>query len=103
MTVGEGISTISRVSPEAFADVLADASEPVLLKGLVSDWPVVAAAHQSHAVLDSYLRQFYQGASVGVISGEAAMAGRFFYNENLTGFNFFCSMKLTNSSFSSSS
>ena len=88
MTVGEGISTISRVSPEAFADVLADASEPVLLKGLVSDWPVVAAAHQSHAVLDSYLRQFYQGASVGVISGEAAMAGRFFYNENLTGFNF---------------
>ena len=88
MAVGKAIPTISGVSPEIFAKVLAEATEPLLLRGLVSEWPVVASAQQSDAALDSYLRQFYRGAGVGVISGEAAMAGRFFYNENLTGFNF---------------
>lgn len=68
--------------------MLAEANEPILIRGLVSGWPVVKCALQSAAKVDEHLRQFYQGASVGVFRGDAAIEGRYFYNENLTGFNF---------------
>ena len=88
MIAGNPIETISGVSQDLLFQVVADATEPVLLKGLVSDWPVVKCAQQSDAAVDSYLRKFYQGASVGVFTGGPDIAGRFFYNEELTGFNF---------------
>jgi hypothetical protein len=68
-------------------DVLASA-EPVLLKGLVSDWPLVQAASQSCAAADSYLRQFYDNATVGVFFAPPGEGGRIFYNEELSGFNY---------------
>ncbi len=88
MSVGKSIATLAGASPGVLANIIGEAAEPVLLKGLVAHWPVVKQAQQSHAAVDSYLRQFYQGASVGVFSGDAEIAGRFFYNESLTGFNF---------------
>jgi hypothetical protein len=36
----------------------------------------------------SYLKKFYQGATVGVLVGGPEIQGRIFYNEDLTGFNF---------------
>jgi hypothetical protein len=88
MSVGKSIATVSAASPGVLSNIIGEAAEPVLLKGLVAHWPVVQQAQQSHAAADSYLRQFYQGASVGVFSGQTEIAGRFFYNEGLTGFNF---------------
>jgi len=75
-------------SPETFADIIGHGTEPVLLRGMVSNWPVVQAAQQSHEELDTYLRRFYQDASVGVFLGPAEINGRFFYNDDLTGLNF---------------
>ena len=88
MTVGKEIPTISGASPEVFSNILGEATQPVLIRGLVSGWPVVGQSLQSHDAVDKYLRQFYRGASVGVFSGEADIAGRFFYNEDMTGLNF---------------
>jgi hypothetical protein len=88
MSAGNTVETASEVSEALFLKIVADATEPVLLKGLVSDWPVVKCAQQSAASVDGYLRAFYQGASVAVFAGDPEIEGRFFYNENLTGFNF---------------
>jgi hypothetical protein len=62
--------------------------EPVVLRGLVSDWPAVAAARRSPVELLEYLRRFDSGAPVDAILTPPEVAGRIFYREGLEGFNF---------------
>lgn len=66
-------------------DVLAS-KEPLLLKGLVQDWPVVKAGSRGEA--HPYILQFYQGRPVQVYRGEPETGGRIFYNDDFSGFNF---------------
>lgn len=63
-------------------------SEPILLRGLVRQWPIVRAAEDSPSAVETYLRRFYEGASVNAVYGEPGHRGRLFYNEDLSGFNF---------------
>ncbi len=65
-----------------------ESSEPLLLRGLVSHWPIVGAANDSPAAVEAYLRRFYQGATVNAVYGEPGNRGRIFYNNDLSGFNF---------------
>lgn len=61
--------------------------EPLLLKGLVSEWPAVQACSKSLPEAARYLSQFWTNELVTVyISDEND--GRFFYNDEFTGFNF---------------
>jgi hypothetical protein len=64
------------------------ASEPVVLKGLVSDWGLVQAGLQSYENAIAYLKSFDNGKTVGVYFGPPEIKGRYFYNEDLTGLNF---------------
>ena len=62
--------------------------EPVVVEGLASAWPLVAAGRQGAQAAVDYLRGFYNGRpGVGYV-GEPAIGGRFFYDEALTGMNF---------------
>ena len=72
---------------EVPAEVL-NSAEPLLLKGMVDEWPIVNAAKTSAQSADLYLRQFYQDATVGAFFSDPSTKGRVFYNEDLTGFNF---------------
>jgi hypothetical protein len=82
------IDTPADVGAGAFTKILAESTVPVLLQGLVADWPVVKSAQESYETLDTYLRRLYRGSTVGVFAGAADIGGRFFYNENLSGLNF---------------
>jgi hypothetical protein len=62
--------------------------EPLLLKGLVADWPAVRAGRQSVEDGVDYLRGYYRDATVGAWVGGPGIGGRFFYNADLTGFNY---------------
>ena len=62
--------------------------EPVVLRGLVNDWPVVRAAAQSPRALLSYLAPFDAGTQIEVFFGEPAIAGKYYYGDELKGFNF---------------
>jgi hypothetical protein len=62
--------------------------EPAVLRGLVSDWPAVAAARSSANDLVAYLRQFDSGAPVDAIMTAPEIEGRIFYRDALNGFNF---------------
>ena len=64
------------------------AGEPLLLKGLVADWPAVRAGLQSVEAGADHLRAFYRDATVGAWIGGPEIGGRFFYNADLTGFNY---------------
>jgi hypothetical protein len=82
------VRTLDGLDPRALPDDVLRSTEPLLLRGLVADWPMVAAARNSDAAAMAYLRSFYQGAPVVVMVGKPDIGGRFFYNEDLSGFNF---------------
>jgi hypothetical protein len=49
---------------------------------------MVRASLESQAAATTYLRRFYKDATVVAMSGEPDIGGRFFYNDDLSGFNF---------------
>jgi hypothetical protein len=70
-----------------FAALLA-ANEPVILKGLASDWPLVREGLKSAQAAMTYLQQFDSGKPIVRFAGAPEIKGRFFYNTAMTGLNF---------------
>jgi len=79
---------LSGLAASSLGDELLAATEPCVLRGLASSWPLVAAALDSQQAAGRYLRRFYRGQPVVAFLGAPEMEGRFFYNEALNGFNF---------------
>lgn len=71
------------IPPEVF-----ESERPLLLKGLVADWPAVEACSRSLAEATQYLSRFWTTQPVTVYVGNAGIDGRFFYNKDFTDFNF---------------
>ena len=88
MVIKESVREVTGIRPDELPDWILSSAEPVVLKGLVSDWPIVQAARQSATAADAYLRRYYQDATVGAAMGPPEIKGRIFYNDDLTGFNF---------------
>jgi len=78
----------SGLDPAAIATEILQSGQPVLMRGLVRDWPLVRAGLKSDAEFCHYLRRFGGDTRVGLWRGEAAIQGRFFYNDDFSGFNF---------------
>lgn len=76
------------LDPASLPDEVLASTQPLLLRGLVSSWPAVQAARRSSAELVDYLRQFDARRPVISLSAPPGAKGRFFYNEDLSGFNF---------------
>ena len=79
---------IAGAGAQALSDALLASTEPVVVRGLVAAWPMVAAARTSHAAAEAYLRRFYRDATVNAMHGAPAIGGRFFYNDDVSGFNY---------------
>lgn len=78
----------SDIRAEAIPAEVLQSTEPVLLRGLVGHWPLVQAAQRSDADFCDYLRPFGPDSRLGLWRGAPAIDGRFFYNDDFTGFNF---------------
>ena len=76
------------LSPDGFQRDVVESCRPVILRGLVGGWPAVSAARQSPSAFRDYLAQFDVGGSLEVFSGAPAIAGKYYYDGDLTGFNF---------------
>jgi hypothetical protein len=68
-------------------DDLLAGGEPVVLAGLIKDWPLVQAGLRSDDEAVKYLLSFYNGKTVGTSFGEPHIAGRLFYNADFTALN----------------
>lgn len=79
---------IEAITPERFRAEIVGGDRPVVLRGLVRDWPVVKAGLRSPEAVADHLRGFDRGQSVGCMSGPPRIRGRFHYNDDLSGFNF---------------
>jgi Cupin-like domain len=71
----------------SFADLL-DANTPVILKNVISDWPLVQQGWQSPSRAIHYLKSFDSGKPIVSFTGAPEIAGRYFYNLGMTGLNF---------------
>ncbi|MDN3923163.1 cupin-like domain-containing protein [Roseateles violae] len=76
------------LSPAALPDDVLRSTEPVLMRGLVRQWPLVQAALRSDAEFCDYLSPFGAGKRVGLWRGGPEIEGRFFYNADFSGFNY---------------
>jgi len=88
LNIKENVKEIRGISPHEMPDEILRSTQPLLLKGLVGDWPMVQAAEKSARDADLYLRQFNQDETVGAFFGEPNAQGRVYYNEDLSGFNY---------------
>ncbi len=75
-------------SPQQFLSEVAIACRPVILRGVAGAWPAVTAGLRSAAEFRDYLLRFDANEQADVFVGEPDMAGRYYYNDDLTGFNF---------------
>lgn len=69
------------VAPDAIDfDALMAEGRPVILRGLVSDWPLARTGSPGAAA--DYLRRFYQGRPVTVFTARPELRGRFGYTDD---------------------
>ncbi|MGA8205220.1 MAG: cupin-like domain-containing protein [Woeseiaceae bacterium] len=69
-------------------DELLGQGEPIVLRGLVADWPFVQAGLEGMPAAMDYLRRHYSGRPVQYSYGNPEIAGRPFYNDDFTKLNF---------------
>lgn len=69
-------------------EALQHCAAPLVIRGLVDNWPLVIEARQSSVAAASYVRQFCQHKPVQAFFAPSDTQGRFFYSEQLDGFNF---------------
>ncbi len=72
-----------RVPKEVYAS-----QEPLVIRGLVADWPLVKMGQKSSRDAGDYLKGFYQNLPVTAAIGEPDIDGRIFYNKDYSGFNY---------------
>jgi Cupin-like domain len=76
------------LEPARFQQDIVHGCRPVVIRGLVADWPIVKAARGSPRALRDYLAMFDTGGRVEVFFGDPAIRGKYYYNPGLQGFNF---------------
>ena len=78
---------IEGIAPDAVPyDELMAAGQPVILKGLAGDWPLVNMGSPMDSA--AYLRTFYQGRPVTVFIAQPEQKGRFSYTADVTKLDF---------------
>jgi hypothetical protein len=82
------IADARELNAERFLRDIVLPCRPVVLRGLVSSWPLVSAGRSSPAALRDYLLQFDCGGQTEAFVGDRSIAGKYFYGEGLKGFNF---------------
>jgi hypothetical protein len=76
------------LSRSVFEHDIVPLGAPVVLRGVVAQWPACRAAQTSPHGLADYLKAMDGGRKVGTLIAAPDVAGRFFYDAPMRGFNF---------------
>jgi len=82
------VESVSGITPATLDEATIYRTQPLILKGLCDEWPIVHAGLSSDSAGAAYLRDNYSGEPVVGSLGQADTKGRVFYNSDMTGFNF---------------
>ena len=69
-------------------DELLASDQPLVLRGLASDWPAVKQSLGAENQIFDYLQGFDAGHVVTALQAPPEAAGRIFYNQDMSAFNF---------------
>ena len=87
-TAVQEIDASSIEDRDSFRETILEACRPIVLRGLCRDWPARRAAAESWPALSAYLAGLDSGATAQAFVGEPAIGGRYYYSDDLEGFNF---------------
>ena len=85
---GLPVAEIGAIDATRFEAEVAHGYRPVVMRGLAADWPAVRAGLTSDRAIGDHIVSFDGGRSADVMVAQSDVRGRFFYNDDLTGFNF---------------
>lgn len=77
-----------RIDADTFLREIVPGYEPVVLRGQVSGWQSVQAARRGRRAIAEYIAGFDCGRPTDVMIGAPGVGGRFFYSDDMRGFNF---------------
>jgi hypothetical protein len=79
------IQEVLNCQPDSLSAEILDSSRPIVLRGIINQWPVVNAAKESSEQVLDYLSQFTTDEPLTVFRGDSNDDGRIFYNSDFTG------------------
>ncbi len=82
------IEEVNGISFEKFHNEIVPAGKPLVMRGLVNDWPMVKAGKAGAQEFCNYLKRFDRGYDINTAYGPPSIKGRFFYNADMSGLNF---------------
>jgi len=82
------VDEVRAEAPGVAPRAVLEAARPTVIRDLVAHWPSVESAVAGNGALLSYLRKLHRDRPILAFQGSAEMRGRFFYNDDLSGFNF---------------
>ncbi len=87
-SVATSVEQVSIERPGVVPEGALREGKPLVLRGLLSDWPLVEHGQLGTAAAVDYLSRFSRDQGIVAFRGHPGIGGRFFYNEDLSGFNF---------------
>ena len=75
------------VSRDLFEPQIVPEGRPAVIRGLVSNWPMVSLGLRSHSELSNHIRAAATNDPTVIWSGSPEIKGRFFYSHDLKAFN----------------
>jgi hypothetical protein len=84
----QSVPVLENVGPDLFKIKVLPGNRPVVLKGIARHWPAVGKAEQTLEQFAQYLGAFCNEREVSTLFGSPEIKGRFFYNSDMSGFNF---------------
>ena len=81
------IEEISNISVEEFHNEILPTGKPLVIRGLVKHWPMVAAGKAGAQAFCDYLKPFDRGYDLSTVYGPPSIKGRIFYNSDMSGLN----------------
>ena len=82
------IAEYSSINVEKFRNEIAPSNQPAILRGFINDWPAVSKANASDDSICHYIKGFDRKLPASVFFAGPEICGRFWYDENMRGFNF---------------
>ena len=82
------VKEIEGVTWDSVSEEVLASQSPLLLRGIISDWPLVTQARKSNEAAIDYLQGYCVKKPVVVYSAEPGLKGRFSYTDNGVDLNF---------------
>lgn len=82
------VKEIRGIDPNNIPPEILSSDQPLVLKSVAANWPLVRAGMESSRSAIKYLRGFYEEKTVNAFIGSAENDGFYFYNKDISALNF---------------